>query len=855
MSEIRNLTRNGETFYPLTHEKAVIGMEDFKDTITEQIDNYRPIEITGNVTNAPDEEDITSDANNLLKFKNRNNLYGLGKVILRRGSSFSSQITQANTIYVIQYNFDLGEARINIPNGSILLFEGGTLSNGTLVCADLYDVRLVYYQDISEILSSVTLEGNFIHKACDKDTIRQILVDNQSITKDVNDVLSVKANGIQNSHLNSNVVDNSGIALDSNNKISIKDGGVTGSKLNSGIVNTDDLSIDNNKLQLADRGTTSGMGMIILRKDQSFASQLTQTNTIYVIRYIFTLTGDVIIPANCVLEFDGGSISGGGNTITGQNTKIEYFGPIFNNIIISGTWDVPVIRSSMYMNISGTVENTDNDNKLRQLFNFQNSNIDNTVIIESGNYYVSCATSEDIPITLSNNTHLIIDGKIILRANNFNGYCIINIPTGSENIQISGDGYIIGDRYIHTGTAGEHGHCIVVGSSNNVTKNITIKNVHINNAWGDGIYYTNVDAFIVEGCCFDGNSRSAISCISGKNIVIRNNAISNTNRTAPGDAIAFEPNYREEEVVNVIVENNIIDSSWCGISLIAARSWFRNIKVVNNVVKCNITQHPIVTRGIDIYGDQNPSGHPTYPNEYHYCENVEIKNNIVEGCVRPINCKFGKNINISNNRFILDRSDIKSFVDDYIATSTVEYPKTEKDLYFSIVFAERVVVENNYYKVPFMINCRDCVLEKNHIDTLSTKYELTNIMAIDALRCKITENNIRGQVAVNEPFSIIQYNTIKGKDRLLFGWLSNCEISYNKFIQEEYNYYMMDIYGANNKIDCNSFSDEDTSQVRTGIYIQLESASHDNIITKRNVYETAVASPILDQGTNNIIES
>ena len=79
MAEIRNLTRNGETFYPLTHEKAVIGMEDFKDTITEQIDNYRPIEITGDVVNAPDEEDITSDSNNLLKFKNRNNLYGLGK--------------------------------------------------------------------------------------------------------------------------------------------------------------------------------------------------------------------------------------------------------------------------------------------------------------------------------------------------------------------------------------------------------------------------------------------------------------------------------------------------------------------------------------------------------------------------------------------------------------------------------------------------------------------------------------------------------------------------------------------------------------------------------------------------------
>ncbi len=341
MAEIRNLTRNGETFYPLTHEKAVIGMEDFKDTITTQISQYQPIEITGDVTNAPDEEDITSDSNNLLKFKNRNNLYGLGKVILRRGSSFASQVTLQNTIYVIQYNFDLEGARINIPNGSILLFEGGSLSNGTLVCADLYDVRLVYYQDISVIFNSVTLEGNFIYKACDKDTIREILVDNSSITKDVNDVLSVKASGIQNIHLNGSVVDNSSISLDTNNKISIKDGGITGNKLNSGIVNTDDLSIVNNKIQLANRGTTDGMGKIILRKDQSFASQLTQTNTIYVIRYNFTLTGNVTVPENCTLEFDGGSISGA-YTITGQNTSIKAgLVKIFNiDITLDGTWSL-----------------------------------------------------------------------------------------------------------------------------------------------------------------------------------------------------------------------------------------------------------------------------------------------------------------------------------------------------------------------------------------------------------------------------------------------------------------------------------------------------------------------------------
>ena len=437
MSEIRNLTRNGETFYPLTHEKAVIGMEEFKETITNQVDQYKPIEITGNVTNAPDEEDITSDSNNLLKFKNRNNLYGLGKVILRRGSSFASQVTLQNTIYVIQYNFDLGNARINIPNGSILLFEGGSLSNGTLVCADQYDVRLVYYQDISVILSSITLEGNFIHKACDKDTIREILVDNSSITKDANDVLSVKANGIQNSHLNSNTVDDSSIALDSNNKISIKDGGITGAKLNSGIVNTDDLSIVNNKIQLSNRGTTDGMGKIILRKDQSFASQLTQQNTIYVIRYNFTLTGNVTIPVNCVLEFDGGSITGA-YTLTGNNTGINAdLVKIFNtNVTLAGTWDVAEAYPEWFGAKGDGI--TDDSEPIEKAVEFSNSDRSIYVVLKRI-YYIGRSISVYKSLNLRgyhnqdrnyDNPSQILPGteSCIYVANNITAFNLIGIP-------------------------------------------------------------------------------------------------------------------------------------------------------------------------------------------------------------------------------------------------------------------------------------------------------------------------------------------------------------------------------------------------------------------------------------------
>ena len=54
----------------------------------------------------------------------------------------------------------------------------------------------------------------------------------------------------------------------------------------------------------------------------SFESQVTQANKIYVIHDDFILSSNVNIPANCVLEFDGGSLSGA-YTITFNNTLIK----------------------------------------------------------------------------------------------------------------------------------------------------------------------------------------------------------------------------------------------------------------------------------------------------------------------------------------------------------------------------------------------------------------------------------------------------------------------------------------------------------------------------------------------------
>lgn len=108
--------------------------------VNEAIDENTPIEIIGDVTNAPDEEDLTSvnvGGTDVLKFKDKayNPLTysGLGRKILRKNivngvnTLTLEMMSDANTIYVIQYDFILGE-NITVPANCVLEFDGGSVS-------------------------------------------------------------------------------------------------------------------------------------------------------------------------------------------------------------------------------------------------------------------------------------------------------------------------------------------------------------------------------------------------------------------------------------------------------------------------------------------------------------------------------------------------------------------------------------------------------------------------------------------------------------------------------------------------------------------------------------------------------
>ena len=114
------------------------------------------------------------------------------------------------------------------------------------------------------------------------------------------------------------------------------------------------------KLQFKGRPYGDGMGYVILRKDKTFAEQVTQVNTIYEIRYDFNLGGgEVEIPSGCVLKFVGGSINGGviicNNTLLSGNVILYQVKGTIANKVVYASW----FTHSDYSNISVCVFNSD----------------------------------------------------------------------------------------------------------------------------------------------------------------------------------------------------------------------------------------------------------------------------------------------------------------------------------------------------------------------------------------------------------------------------------------------------------------------------------------------------------------
>lgn len=98
---------------------------------------------------------------------------GLGRKVLKLKPDGSNILTQedfsdANTIYVIQYDFDLNDpnGEINIPHGCVLEFDGGTLSGENTLSGSMLKVKGDFYRGMEHCVTNCSVHdenGNLIH--------------------------------------------------------------------------------------------------------------------------------------------------------------------------------------------------------------------------------------------------------------------------------------------------------------------------------------------------------------------------------------------------------------------------------------------------------------------------------------------------------------------------------------------------------------------------------------------------------------------------------------------------------------------------------------------------------------------
>lgn len=138
----------------------VKNIEVTPDMLSESTKQFINASGGGTITNFADDEDLTS-VDNALKLADKTydpiTYSGMGRVYLRKnmvdGKNILTQamLSSANTIYIIQYDYDLNGATITIPENCTLDFQGGSLGNGT--------VALNY----AKLIGNIKMFANFTH--------------------------------------------------------------------------------------------------------------------------------------------------------------------------------------------------------------------------------------------------------------------------------------------------------------------------------------------------------------------------------------------------------------------------------------------------------------------------------------------------------------------------------------------------------------------------------------------------------------------------------------------------------------------------------------------------------------------
>lgn len=361
----------------------------------------------------------------------------------------------------------------------------------------------------------------------------------------------------------------------------------------------------------------SGMGRVTLKKNivngvnTLTQGMINQSNTVYIIQYDFTLGEDITIPANCVLEFDGGSIGNG--TLIGQNTALSnpQNGIFKQDIKISGTWKVGYISTDFFEDLS-------EENALDNVEALNNADMKTIVYIGNGDYYYNLATTPVLEsgLTVKSNTEYVFNGTIHLVNNNHGYYGIFELLR-VHDVYIHGNGSIIGDKEESTATS-ESGHAFRI----RLSYRIKIEGITMSQCIGDGVYIDGYSDFNVIGCNISHCGRQGVSVVKGKNVHIIDCDISHIWAPYGSSAmwaidIETNPNAAAE---NVFIRGCNIHDTDKGICVTHAENTIRigDIYIVDNIINTTQDIEGIITKGRAIMIDGG-------------AENVVIKNNNIIG--------------------------------------------------------------------------------------------------------------------------------------------------------------------------------------------------------------------------------
>ena len=402
----------------------------------------------------------------------------------------------------------------------------------------------------------------------------------------------------------------------------------------------------------------------LLNDSFCFAQQLgTIRNKSLVVSTDVDLHGAVInLPKGFTLEVKGGRIKNG--TLVGNQSKLECSGKVFDRVHIKGTWNVPKISTSMFVDLSY-------DNALKDVLALAHPKVQNTIVLEKGDYQVMAQKNADVCLIVTSNSTLIINGSIRLQPNAFPRCDIIRV-TG-ENINISGNGGIIGDKHTHLATDGEWG----MGIRFHGAKNASVKGITIKDCWGDCIYVGgNSKNVTIENCWMDHGRRQGISVTKADGVSIKKCKISNVSGTNPQYAIDLEPN-ANDTVNHILIENvEVIDCEGGFMATIGKR----------NVEKKNIGKVQI--------RNCNVSALSKYPIRMKKCDNVSIEN-----CT----------INATNEKAVICSSDISNLV---IKGNTINI---EKSAAFTLKNTVKKIVGKNVQQPIEAIRVKQHDIRNNRI--------------------------------------------------------------------------------------------------------------------------------------------